>query len=156
MNGMITTKQYDDLTDPIARMHAYTVTGVVKKTSCKEKYILPHPMNLRSRSKKWRFWILEPSAISPVPWQSVAVKSPSTPVIQLAEEILASHPDGIMLSNGPGDPKENVEIIKEIRKLYGIRCADFCNLPWPPAYGTGHRSRYLQIKNTAIAAATIR
>ena len=24
----------------------------------------------------------------------------------------------IMLSNGPGDPKENVEIIKEIRKLY--------------------------------------
>ena len=23
-----------------------------------------------------------------------------------------------MLSNGPGDPKENVEIIKEIRKLY--------------------------------------
>ena len=35
-----------------------------------------------------------------------------------AEEILASHPDGIMLSNGPGDPKENIGIIKEVRKLY--------------------------------------
>ena len=35
-----------------------------------------------------------------------------------AEEILAAAPDGIMLSNGPGDPKENVEIIREIRKLY--------------------------------------
>ena len=35
-----------------------------------------------------------------------------------AEEILASNPDGIMLSNGPGDPAENVEIIREIRKLY--------------------------------------
>ncbi len=35
-----------------------------------------------------------------------------------AEDILKTNPDGIMLSNGPGDPKENVEIIKEIRKLY--------------------------------------
>ncbi len=35
-----------------------------------------------------------------------------------AEEILADKPDGIMLSNGPGDPKECVEVITEIRKLY--------------------------------------
>ena len=35
-----------------------------------------------------------------------------------AEEILKDAPDGIMLSNGPGDPKENVDIIKEIKKLY--------------------------------------
>lgn len=35
-----------------------------------------------------------------------------------AEEILAANPDGIMLSNGPGDPKECKEIIAEIRKLY--------------------------------------
>lgn len=35
-----------------------------------------------------------------------------------AEEILGDKPDGIMLSNGPGDPKECEEIIKEIKKLY--------------------------------------
>lgn len=35
-----------------------------------------------------------------------------------AEEIIADAPDGIMLSNGPGDPKECTEIIKEIKKLY--------------------------------------
>jgi carbamoyl-phosphate synthase small subunit len=35
-----------------------------------------------------------------------------------AEEILEDNPDGIMLSNGPGDPKECTEIIKEIKKLY--------------------------------------
>ena len=35
-----------------------------------------------------------------------------------AEEILESNPDGIMLSNGPGDPETNVEIIEEIKKLY--------------------------------------
>ena len=35
-----------------------------------------------------------------------------------AEEIIAAATDGIMLSNGPGDPKECTEIIAEIRKLY--------------------------------------
>ena len=35
-----------------------------------------------------------------------------------AEEIIADRPDGIMLSNGPGDPKECGPIIEEIRKLY--------------------------------------
>lgn len=34
-----------------------------------------------------------------------------------AEEILKRNPDGVMLSNGPGDPAENVEIIKNIKKI---------------------------------------
>ena len=34
-----------------------------------------------------------------------------------AEEIIALAPDGIMLSNGPGDPAENVGVISEIKKL---------------------------------------
>ena len=34
-----------------------------------------------------------------------------------AKDILSLNPDGIMLSNGPGDPKENVTIISEIKKL---------------------------------------
>ncbi len=40
------------------------------------------------------------------------------PAFTKAEEILADRPDGIMLSNGPGDPKECVEVIEEIKKLY--------------------------------------
>lgn len=40
------------------------------------------------------------------------------PALTKAEEILADKPDGIMLSNGPGDPKECKTIIEEIRKLY--------------------------------------
>lgn len=34
-----------------------------------------------------------------------------------AEEIIAMKPDGIMLSNGPGDPKDNTEVIEELKKL---------------------------------------
>lgn len=40
------------------------------------------------------------------------------PAHTTAEEILATEPDGIMLSNGPGDPETNVSIIEEIKKLY--------------------------------------
>ncbi|TCL58970.1 carbamoyl-phosphate synthase small subunit [Kineothrix alysoides] len=40
------------------------------------------------------------------------------PALTTSEEILAAAPDGIMLSNGPGDPKECTSIIEEINKLY--------------------------------------
>ena len=36
-----------------------------------------------------------------------------------AEEVLAAKPDGVMLSNGPGDPAENVYQIEQIKKLLG-------------------------------------
>ena len=42
-----------------------------------------------------------------------------------AETILASHPDGIMLTNGPGDPKECTEVIEELKKTVCIGYSDF-------------------------------
>ena len=41
----------------------------------------------------------------------------TVPGTSTAKEIMALNPDGIMLSNGPGDPAENVGIIAEIKKL---------------------------------------
>ncbi len=112
MNGMITTKEYQDLSEPIARMKEYRVTGVVKATTTKETYVLP------GEGKKVA--LLDLGAKRNIARSlnergcQVTVYPADTP----AEEILASNPDGIMLSNGPGDPAENVEIIREIRKLY--------------------------------------
>ena len=40
------------------------------------------------------------------------------PALTSADEIIADAPDGIMLSNGPGDPKDCGSIIEEVRKLY--------------------------------------
>ncbi len=42
-----------------------------------------------------------------------------------AEDILKLNPDGVMLSNGPGDPAENVEIIAEIKKVCDSRVPVF-------------------------------
>lgn len=41
------------------------------------------------------------------------------PADSKAEDILAINPDGIMLSNGPGDPKDCVVTIETIKKLMG-------------------------------------
>ena len=42
-----------------------------------------------------------------------------------ASEILATNPDGIMLTNGPGDPKDNINVIPEIKKLFDSDVAIF-------------------------------
>ncbi len=39
------------------------------------------------------------------------------PAHTTAEEIIAMNPDGIMLSNGPGDPAKNTAVIAELKKL---------------------------------------
>ncbi|MEX5284306.1 glutamine-hydrolyzing carbamoyl-phosphate synthase small subunit [Selenomonas sputigena] len=41
------------------------------------------------------------------------------PAYTTAEEVLALEPDGIFLSNGPGNPKDVPEIIAEVKKLIG-------------------------------------
>ena len=43
------------------------------------------------------------------------------PAKTTAEEILALNPDGIFLSNGPGDPKDVPNVIREVRKLLDKR-----------------------------------
>ena len=42
-----------------------------------------------------------------------------------AQDIMALNPAGVMLSNGPGDPAENVTIIEEIKKLIDARLPIF-------------------------------
>ncbi|MDO4266889.1 MAG: carbamoyl phosphate synthase small subunit [Eubacteriales bacterium] len=116
MNGMITTREYTDLAEPVSRMKAYKVEGVVKKTSCREKYVLEP----EGEGNGKRVALLDLGAKRNIA-RSLAKRGCQVtvyPCDTTAEEILASRPDGIMLSNGPGDPKENTEIIREIRRLY--------------------------------------
>src|SRR4030043_1566557 len=43
------------------------------------------------------------------------------PAATSAEEILALNPDGVFLSNGPGDPAGAPYIVEEVKKLLGKR-----------------------------------
>ena len=50
------------------------------------------------------------------------------PASATCAEILRLNPDGVMLSNGPGDPTDNVDVIHELRELctHGIPLFGIC------------------------------
>ena len=49
----------------------------------------------------------------------IGAKVTVVPAHTSAEEVLALNPDGVFLSNGPGDPTDVPEIVEEVRKLAG-------------------------------------
>lgn len=112
MNGMITTKRYEDLEPVLLRIKAYSPGKVVDKVTCKEKYVIPntgYKVALLDLGMKRNI----AKNLSDRGCQVTVYPAHAT-----AEEILEDKPDGIMLSNGPGDPKECNDIIAEIKKLY--------------------------------------
>ena len=112
MNGMITTNENYNLDEVLPKLHAYKVGDVVSKVTCSEKYVLegngPKVALMDFGAKNNIARSLNDRGCE------VTVYPANTP----AEEIISANPDGIMLSNGPGDPADCTSIIKEIRKLY--------------------------------------
>ena len=112
MNGMITTNENYDLEEVISRLKNYKVEGVVSKVTCEEKYVL------EGTGKKVALLDLGAKKNIAKSLNDRGCEVTVYPADTTAEEIIASNPDGIMLSNGPGDPAECTSIIKEIKKLY--------------------------------------
>lgn len=112
MNGMITTNENYDLDEVIAKLKNYKVEGVVSKVTCAEKYVL------EGKGKKVALLDLGAKKNIAKSLNDRGCEVTVYPADTTADEIIASNPDGIMLSNGPGDPAECTSIIKEIKKLY--------------------------------------
>ena len=112
MNGMITTNENYDLEEVISKLKNYKVEGVVSKVTCEEKYVL------EGTGKKVALLDLGAKKNIAKSINDRGCEVTVYPADTTAEEIIASNPDGIMLSNGPGDPAECTSIIKEIKKLY--------------------------------------
>lgn len=144
MNGMITTKEPTDMEALKVRLKAYTVGDVVDIVTCEHKYSLKGVTDLSengpiSGSAKYtgekekrpslvrklngkgkKVALLDLGAKENIARSLVQRGCDVTvyPAGTTAEEIFADHPDGIMLSNGPGDPKSCTQIIKNIKDLY--------------------------------------
>lgn len=112
MNGMVTTNEAYKLDEIIPKLKQYTTGKVVEKVSCKEKY------TLEGNGKKVA--LLDYGAKNNIAksLNSKGCQVTVYPALTKAEEILADKPDGIMLSNGPGDPKDCGSIIDEVKKMY--------------------------------------
>lgn len=121
MNGMITTNENYNLEEVIAKVKAYKVTKVVEKVTCKEvKEYKPGDLGTEAVKVTKKVAVLDfgckNNIIRCLLNRGCAVKV--FPALTQAEDIIAMNPDGIMLTNGPGDPAECVSIIEEIKKLY--------------------------------------
>ncbi len=112
MNGMITTNENYNLDEILPKIKEYKVTGVVDKVTCSEKKVLKGD---GPRVALYDFGAKNNIARS---LNSRGCEVTIYPARTPAEEVLKTNPDGIMLSNGPGDPKECVSEIEEIKKLY--------------------------------------
>ena len=112
MNGMITTNENYDLDEVISKLKNYKVEGVVSKVTCAEKYVL------EGTGKKVALLDLGAKKNIAKSLNDRGCEVTVYPADTTADEIIASNPDGITLSNGPGDPAECTSIIKEIKKLY--------------------------------------
>lgn len=134
MNGMITTKEDFDLNVVMQQLKEHRATKVVEKVACREKvtylskdYIATDAEKARSglkihpyRKSNCKVALLDYGSKDNIAECLLKRGCDVTvyPAITKAEEIIADKPDGIMLSNGPGDPKECTSIIEEIKKLY--------------------------------------
>ena len=109
MNGMITT----DLTDKeskLEKIRAYRIQGGVEATTAKEN-IIEAPENPKYKIALWDLGAKH-NIVKELMRRDCEVIS--VPAHTTADEIEALGVDGLMLSNGPGDPADNRDIITEI------------------------------------------
>lgn len=115
MNGMITTVPVsaEDMEKTVDEIKNFKVGKVVPIVSIKEKDVWINE-NAKYRvalidygyKRHIRKELLKRGCeVTLLPWNTTA------------DEILALNPDGIMLSNGPGDPEDNPESIQTLRDL---------------------------------------
>lgn len=144
MNGCITTNEAYVLDEIIPKLKAYTTGKVVEKVTCENKYKVNGSATLEENgpisgsSQYTGEKELKPSLVRVLNGKGKKValldlgakdniiaslqkrgcEVTIYPALTSAAEIIADAPDGIMLTNGPGDPKECTSIISEIKKLY--------------------------------------
>jgi len=112
MNGMITRDENFKMDEVMPRILAYSAKDVVKRVTCSEKSVVP--------GSGMKVALMDFGAKRNIARELAKRDCEVTiyPAYTKAEEIIAAHPDGIMLSNGPGDPKDCGPIIEEMKKLY--------------------------------------
>lgn len=114
--GVMNAKICSEIPDDLGNIIAYAVTNAVESVSVKAVEVYPS-----EGEKKFRVALLDYGAKRNIIrcLQSRGCEVMCFPQDTKAEEILATDPDGIMLSNGPGDPIDNEKPIAELKKLIG-------------------------------------
>ena len=115
MNGMLTCAEHFNVAEVMERLRSYEVKDTVRKVTRTQPEVFEAYGEEKHLVAVMDYGVKQ-NMIECLRRRGchVTVFPAATP----AETILAGGFDGVMLSNGPGDPEENTEIIAELRKLY--------------------------------------
>lgn len=112
MRGIL-TDNINNTDEIVKKLKGYSVTGAVTSVTSKEVY--------KTGSGKYRISLIDYGYKYDILKSLLDRDCTVTifPSYASSGKIMASKPHGILLSNGPGDPKENKGSINEIKKLKG-------------------------------------
>ena len=113
MNGMICN---DPGEADISQIRAYHVADAVKHTTCQTAY------SCGEDQARYHVVLLDFGAKANIARSLVqrGCRVTVMPADTKCDDIAALRPDGIMLSNGAGDPADNPEIIAELQKIISL------------------------------------
>ena len=121
MRGMITFGDSFDMEQCMSEIKAYSLPETVPTVTCPEKYFV------KSKLGKYNVALLDLGCKRNILKSLVNLGCDVTvyPAGTTAEEILAAGHDGIMLSNGPGDPKQCGDVVEELKKIIAAKMPIF-------------------------------
>ena len=135
MNGAITT-EFDPDAEPekvaaiMPQIQAYAVVDAVKTVTCRQATTYEPTAQGAWGETPLHVALLDLGCKNNIVrcLQKRGCRVTVLPGTTSPEELAALKPDGLMLSNGPGDPAENTEIIANIRKMLdtGIPAFGIC------------------------------
>ena len=94
-----------------ARLKAYRVSGAVDAVSCRQSFS-------EGAGRRVVLWDFGAKANIRRELVKRGCQVVAMPACATAADILALRPQGVMLSNGPGDPAENEHVIRELRRIF--------------------------------------
>jgi carbamoyl-phosphate synthase small subunit len=111
MNACISAKPLKDL----ETLREYSVTNAVEKVSLQEVEVYGEG-NTGYTVALWDFGGKNSTVNQLLGYGCKVIRVPAS---YTAEQILSLSPDGVVLSDGPGNPAENTAIVSEIEKIIG-------------------------------------
>ena len=115
-HGVMNAIICDEIPADLSAVRTYAVVDAVKSVTCSTLSVHPAVGEERFRVSLLDFGAKR-NIIRELQKRGCTVTV--LPASVTAEEVLAAHPDGVMLSNGPGDPAESQFQIQQIRRLLG-------------------------------------
>ena len=140
MNGKILTSCDGKVPDEVKN---YKIIDAVKNTTCDKEEVFKPEGEAKRRVVLYDFGAKANICRSLV---NRGCEVTVVPAYTTAERVAELAPDGIMLSNGPGDPAENTDIIAELQKLSKQKIPTFGICLGHQLYALAHGARTEKLK----------